>query len=381
MSNDYSKFKKTLIITLEFPPKIGGISSYIDNFAKQLPSEKITILAPKQKNSEKFDKDCKYKIIRKKMYWLLWPRWVKLFFLSLFIIKKEKIEQIYIHHAIPVGYITYAIKKIFKIPYTIFFHGTDLEYATSKKLKKIKLKPIIKNAEKLIVNSEFLKNKLIERIEDIEEGKIKIIYPCPADFFLKKVDPEIINNLKSKLALNGKKIILTVGRMDEGKGYPHMIRVIPEILKKVPNLVWIIIGEGIKEKQIVEMVQKNNLQNVVRFLGQMNYKELPKYYQLADLFILLTHKDENKEEGWGTVFLEAGASELAVVAGEVGGVKEVVNNMITGILVNPYEDTQVIGAISELLLQPDYAKQMGEKGKTRVKNIFTWEKQINKLLN
>ncbi len=80
MSNDYSKFKKTLIITLEFPPKIGGISSYIDNFAKQLPSEKITILAPKQKNSEKFDKDCKYKIIRKKMYWLLWPRWVKLFF-------------------------------------------------------------------------------------------------------------------------------------------------------------------------------------------------------------------------------------------------------------------------------------------------------------
>lgn len=371
--------KKILIITLEFPPQIGGISSYVDNFAKHLPSEEVMVLAPKQKNSEDFDKNCGYKVIRKKMYWFLWPRWIKLLFLSFFIVKKEKITQIFIHHAIPVGYVAYLIKKIMKIPYVVFFHGTDLEIITSNRLKRFKLKPIIKNAEKIIVNSEFLKNKLMERMGNVEENKINIIYPCPADFFLKKVEPEIISNLKSKLALTGKKIILTVGRMEEGKGYPHMIRIMPGILKKIPNLVWLVIGQGKKESQIVEMVQKNYLQNVVRFLGQIDYKELPKYYQLADLFVLLTHKDADKEESWGTVFLEAGASGLPVVAGEVGGVSEVVSHLSTGILVNPYEDMQVINAIAELLLKQDYAKEMGIKAKARIEDNFMWEKQLKKL--
>jgi len=379
MTEDLIQIKKTLVITLEFPPQIGGISSYLDNLTKHLPNEKIVVLAPKQTGQNIFDENCGYKIIRKKMYWFLWPRWIKLLLLSLLIIKKERIEQIYVHHAIPVGYVACLINKVLKIPYVIFFHGTDLEIITTSKLKKIELRPIIKNAKKIVVNSEFLKNKLIARMESVEENKIDIIYPCPADFFLEKVPPEIIDDLKSKLALTGKKVILTVGRIEEGKGYPHIMRVLPEILKKIPNLVWLIIGEGKKESQIVAMVQKNNLQNVVRFLGQVKYKELPKYYQLANLFVLLTHKDDNKEEGWGTVFLEAGASGLPVVAGEVGGVSEVVSDLTTGILVNPYQDIQVINAISELLLKQDYAKEMGEKARTRIKENFIWKKQLKKL--
>src|SRR3989339_723125 len=104
MNENFIDIKRTLIITLEFPPQVGGISSYINNFAKHLPSEKVVLLAPQQKDQEVFDKNCEYKIIRKKIYWFLWPKWIKLLFLTFFIVRKEKIEQIYIHHAIPVGY-------------------------------------------------------------------------------------------------------------------------------------------------------------------------------------------------------------------------------------------------------------------------------------
>jgi len=82
-----------------------------------------------------------------------------------------------------------------------FFMGLILELATTKKIKRLKLKPILKNAKKIIVNSQFLKNKLLERMNSVEENEVNIIYPCPADFFLQKVAPETINTLKSKLAL------------------------------------------------------------------------------------------------------------------------------------------------------------------------------------
>ena len=122
-----------------------------------------------------------------------------------------------------------------------------------------------------------------------------------------------------------------MARLVEGKGYPHLIRLLPEILNKIPNIVWLVIGDGPKKKAIMDLVQKYSLQNIVRYLGEVPYQNLPLYYQSADLFVLLTHKDEQSEEGWGTVFLEAGASGLPVVAGRVGGVEEVVANLQTGL--------------------------------------------------
>jgi phosphatidylinositol alpha-1,6-mannosyltransferase len=292
------------------------------------------------------------------------------------IIKKEKIEKIYVHHVLPSGYVAYLLKKFFKIPYVVFFHGTDLEVGLKRKARR--LKKVCNGAEKIVVSGEFLKNKLINRFEDLE-NKIVILHPCPGSFFLKPIKEEELEILRSKLALNGKKVLISVGRMADGKGFPHMVRLLPKILEKVPNLVWLVIGDGPKKEDLIKNIQKNYLQNVARIMGFVPLNDLPKYYQIADAFVLLTHKDENSEEGWGTTFLEAGASGLPVIAGRVGGVEEVVENLVTGILVDIYQDQGVVSAITEILRNSDYAKQMGEAGRERILREFTWEKQIAKL--
>jgi len=127
------------------------------------------------------------------------------------------------------------------------------------------------------------------------------------------------------------------------------------------------------------MIKKNNLQNVVRFLEVIPSVILPRYYQLADLFVLLTHADESREEGWGTVFLEAAASGLAVVAGRSGGVAEAVEHQVTGLVVDVYKTEEVKAAILELFNNPERARQMGEAGRSRVLREFTWEKQLLRL--
>ncbi len=370
---------KTLIVTLEYPPQIGGIASYIYNFAKHDTLGEVVVYAPVTAGGLEYDAKNPWKTIRRKPFWALRPRWFKMLLQLRKIIKQEKITELYIHHVLPVGYVAYLLKKSLGVPYTIFLHGTDLEMATKTRGKTKKFARICLGASRVVVNSEFLKNKLSIKVEGLKN--VVVLYPCPGDQFLQPVNIEELETLRSKLALNGKKVLLTVARMAEGKGFPHLIRLLPQILQKVPNLVWLVIGDGPKRPALVAAVQKNNLHNVTRFLGTVPYEELAKYYQLADLFVLLTHKDESSEEGWGTVFLEAAASSLPVVAGRVGGVEEVVDNLRTGLLVDVYQDQSVISGVADLLREEKYAKELGVAGHERVLGEFTWEKQIEKLKN
>lgn len=371
---------RRLIITLEYPPQIGGIATYIYNLASHLPAQDTVVYAPKNKNQDEFDAKNLWKTYRLNPYWnFVWPKWLRLYFQITTLVNQEKIEMLYINHVLPVGYVAYLIKKFKGIPYTLFLHGTDIEAAIAHKSKRRNFIKICKEAQTVVVNSNFLKNKLLVIVEKLND--VRVVYPCPSDIFLDTpVDELAISSLKSRLALSGKKVILTVARMAEGKGFPHMVRMLPEILNKVPSVIWLVVGDGPKSKEVFQMVQKNSLQNVVRFLGNIDPQELYKYYHLADLFVLLTHKDESHEEGWGTVFLEAAACGLPVVAGRVGGVEEAVIDGQTGIVVEVYQDQSVIPAVVSLLNDLETSKKMGELGKERVKNNFRWEKEILKLL-
>lgn len=377
--------KKTLIITWDFPPQVGGIATYVKQFADSMPSEKVVVYAWKLKGQEKeykeFDAKLPYKVIRKKPLWprFIWPRWGRLLWQIFWIVRKEKIEAIHIHQVLPVGYVGLIIKKLFKIPYLVFSHGTDIREATRTKWKTALTHRVALGAEQIVVNSEFLKARWLKALPELP-NKITVVYPCPDEDFFAAPPVEEVQHLKSQLALDGKKVVLTVSRLTEGKGFPHLLRLLPELLKLVPNLVWLVVGDGPKKQYLFETAQKNNLQNVVRFVGASRHEEVKKYFYVADLFVLLTHPDEGREEGMGLVFLEAAAGGLPSVAGRSGGVSEAVFDGQTGVVVDIYRgDKAVIDTITHLLADPIKLKTMGEQAKLRAQYDFKWEAQMAKL--
>lgn len=379
--------KKTLIITWDFPPQVGGIATYVKQFADSMPSDRVVVYAWKLKGREKesgeFDAKLPYKIIRKKSLWprFIWPRWGRLLWQVFWIVRREKIETIHIHHVLPVGYIGLMIKKMLKIPYLVFSHGTDIREATMTKWKTAMAREVALGAEQVVVNSEFLKTRWLSALPELQD-KITVVYPCPGEDFFVAPSGEEIARLKSQLALDGKKVMLTVSRLTEGKGFPHLLRLLPELLKSAPNLVWLVVGDGPKKQYLFETAQKNNLQNVVRFVGAVSHDEVKKYFYVADLFALLTHPDEGREEGMGLVFLEASACGLPSVAGRSGGVGEAVYDGRTGVIVDIYRgDKSVINAIISLLKDPTKLKAMGEQAKLRAQYDFKWEAQLAKLKN
>lgn len=379
--------KKLLIISFDFPPQVGGIATYVKQFADSMPSDRVVVYAWKLKGRAKeckeFDAKLPYKIIRKKPLWpgFIWPRWGRLIWHIFWIVRKEKIEAIHIHHVLPVGYVGLIMKKLFKIQYLVFSHGTDIREATRTKWKTAMARKVALGAEQVVVNSEFLKTRWLSALSELQD-KITIVYPCPDEDFFIVPSGEEITRLKSQLALDGKKVMLTVSRLTEGKGFPHLMRLLPDVLKSIPNLVWLVVGDGPKKQELFETARKNNLQNVVRFVGAVAHDEVKKYFYVADLFALLTHPDEGREEGMGLVFLEAAACGLPSVAGKSGGVGEAVYDGQTGVVVDIYRgDKSVIGAIVSLLKDSIKLKTMAEQAKLRAQYDFKWEAQIAKLKN
>ena len=368
---------RRLIVTLEYPPQIGGIASYVLNFLKHVNKDEYVLYAPKANGDKEFDNNYGWKVYRRNPYYSLWPKWLKMFFQILRIIIKERISEIHIHHVLPCGYLGLLFKRILNIDYVIFLHGSDVTIGTRTAWKKRMFSMVVRNAKEVIANSNFLENKIKQRIDKLPN--VKVLYPCPSDKFLEKVPEEELMVLREKMALRGKKVVITVSRMVDGKGFPHIIRLLSAVCREVPNVVWFFVGDGPKKQTIMDLVQRYYLQGVVRFLGAIPNDQLPKYYQVSDLFVLLSHQDEEAEESWGSVFLEAAASGIPTIAGRVGGVEEAVDNLRTGIIVDVYQEKMVVNSIVSLLKNESFAKELGKWGKERVEKEFRWEHQIQKL--
>lgn len=374
--------KKTLIITLEHPPQIGGIATFVHQLANALPHDQTIVLAPHMADDKEWDATVPYKMIRANLFYppFIWPRWLKMFFIARTIAKQERIERIMVHHCLPVGYIAYLLKKFMKIPYIVFSHGTDVLVNTRSSWKKDMSRMVLKGADQLLFNSESLKHRLLEALPEFANKSI-VLYPCPDKEFFTPPNADEVELLRHQLALEGKQVVLSIARLDDGKGFPHLVKIMPEVLKRVPNLVWVIIGNGPKCDSIYEDIRKNNLQNVVRYMGDVPHKDIKKYYYLADVFALFTHPEpDGREEGLGMVFLEAAACGKAVVAGKSGGVGEAVIHGQTGLVVDVYGDLEGSGqAIVDLIKQKEYRDSLGKAAQERIKSQFVWDTQLKAL--
>jgi len=213
--------KKSLLITIDFPPQIGGAGYYISQVALHLPQKDLVILAPKMENSEIFDREQRYKIYRKNLIsklCFIWPKWLPLLYKSLKIVKKERIKTIQVGQVLPVGIVALFIKKLFRIPYIVYTNAMDVTMPAARHGRKKRiLKSVLKEAYKVITISEFTKGELIKL--GVKKENIVIVRPC-TDILekiknqkskIKNVKEEIVKkyNLKNKRILY-KKLLTTV---------------------------------------------------------------------------------------------------------------------------------------------------------------------------
>lgn len=366
--------KKTLLVTIDFPPNMGGVANYYENICRLLPSDKIVVLTNKVDDSEEFDQKQSYKIYRRDLFFkILWPSWLKMSWQIRKIIKQENIEMIYVGQILPVG----EAALFCKLPFVVFAHGMDITIPQKNKRKKYLLKKIIRKSYKLVANSNFTKKELVKL--GAKDEKVIIVHPCPDRTLLDKLDEKIVEQLRQKYNLNNKKIILSVGRLVKRKGFDRIIESLPKVLKQIDNLVYVIVGEGLERDNLKSLVEKLNFKNVI-FTGQVSQKELGGFYSLCDVFIMTPKQLANGDvEGFGMVYLEANMFGKPVIAVDSGGVGDAVADNINGILLKSDSIANISQIIIKLITNDNLRNTLGWQGKERVNDKFIWKKQVERL--
>lgn len=374
---------KILLLTLEYPPQIGGIAAYTYQQAKHWPikSDQIVVYAPKMANGVSFDRQNPWPVIRHRPYFrLIWPHWLRMLVQVWQMLRQEKIDMIHVHHVLPAGYVVYWLNKFKRIPYILFFHGLDFGYALKTKSKAKKLAKIGQAAKKIVVNSNFVKNRILEKFPHWVD-KIQVVYPCPslANTIIKSDKLEV---LKQEYNPDHRPVILTCARLVARKGQDMVIKSLPEIIRQVPDVLYLICGQGDYKVELTKLVEQNNLGKNVEFIDFVSPDDLPYLYALANVFVMPARELPNMDiEGFGIVFLEANLFGRPVVAGKSGGMPEAVEDGRTGILVDPSSIKDISQAIIKLLTDPELANQLGRRGQARVKSQFNWSIQLGKLWN
>jgi phosphatidylinositol alpha-1,6-mannosyltransferase len=177
------------------------------------------------------------------------------------------------------------------------------------------------------------------------------------------------------------RVVLTVGRWlasERYKGMDTLIAALPRLLPRWPELHLVMVGEGDDRAWLEELSQRNGVHRHVHFLQGLSYAQLAACYSACEVFAL-----PSRGEGFGLVYLEAMALGKPVIAGAHGGALEVVEDGVTGYLVQHGDANQLATSIETLLADPAMGREMGARGRQRVEHEFrfsTFAKSLKKIL-
>ena len=221
----------------------------------------------------------------------------------------------------------------------------------------------LRSADAVVAPSEFTRQQLIEVNHVAVERVTVIAHGLSADW--------VDTFSRSAGAASTGHTLLSVTRLiraDVLKGVNVVLRAMPEILRRCPEARFVVVGDGNDRASLEQQAVKLGIAGHVEFRGELTSEALCRAYQEADVFVL-----PSQTEGFGIVFLEAMHRGMPVVAARAGGAPNVVEDGVTGILVQPGDEKQIVSAVSGLLLMPEERRRMGEAGRRLVGEKYLFE--------
>jgi len=289
---------------------------------------------------------------------------------------------------LPEGLVANAVAHRLDVPSVVLAHGEEVNRLLPGKAlrKRRRLTSALKRrflwnayraADRIVANSRNTAELLAAG--GIDPDKVAVVHPGtdPERFRPMGKDAELVR----RYGLEGKKVVLTLGRLVIRKGQDMLIRALPRIRARVPEAVYLIVGRGGYESELRALARAEGVNDSVRFAGPADDADLPAVHNLADVFAMPNRllPGSGDLEGFGIVFLEAGACEVPVVGGRSGGVPDAIDDGRTGLLVDGDRVEEIADAVVRILSEPALARRMGRAGRRRVLDELTWDHSAERI--
>jgi len=374
-----------LLLSEDYVPLVGGHIMWLHEICRRLGNVRVLTSAVGHLPATEEADGVSIHRIRLKRHIFLRPE--SLFLYAKYLVRgaldalRTRPDVVIAARVLPEGLVANVVSKVLRIPSVIFAYGEEIatwgkagvaaaRRRLTGRLKESCLWRSFRATNRIVAISQFTRNLLIEA--GVHAKTVFVVRPGtdPVRFVPSEKNREMI----ARLGLDGKQVLLTVGRLCERKGQDTVLRAMPAVLREVPNAVYLIAGDGEYGSELRELADSLGIAANVRFLGEVPQEELPDIYGLCDVFVMPNRVlGGNDVEGFGIVFLEANACGKPVIGGRSGGVPEAVVDGETGLLVDGSSPAAVAEAVLRLLRNPDLARRLGRAGRERVCRELTWD--------
>lgn len=360
-------------MTNDFGPRAGGIETFIIGLIEHLPPNQTIVYTSAQSDSKEYDAGWKVNfgvtVIRDRTKILLpTPRVTKVLAR---LVKDNGIKVVAFGAAAPLALMAASLKRAGAQKVVALTHGHEVWWSKLFPFS-LAIRRIGSTIDTLTYLGEFTKSAISKALTPkARQSMVKIAPGIDVEHFA----PRDSTLLRQSLGLDGKKVIISVGRLVHRKGQDRLIESMRAVIAQTPSAHLLLIGQGPYRKHLVSLVKKSGLESHVSFIGRINYAELPRYICLGEVFAMPSRSRffGLEVEGLGIVYLEASACGLPVIAGASGGAPDAVIEGVTGLVVDGLDIAAIANSLIELLNNPDRAVAMGRAGREWVKSNWRWQ--------
>ncbi|MDG2427273.1 MAG: glycosyltransferase family 4 protein [Acidimicrobiales bacterium] len=359
--------RRHLLVTNDFPPKIGGIQSYLWELWRRLPPDSAVVHTTPYPGADTFDMEQRFTITRSRESVLLPTPMVARRVKRL--ATEHEAELVLWDPALPVGYASQRLDR----PYGVVIHGAEVTVPGRLPVGRQLLQRVLRGAS-IVVCAGHYPAAEAERAAGCSLPTV-IIPPGVDTNRFRPLDPAERASVRRELHLPvDAPLVVSVSRLVPRKGMDTLVRAAIQLQLKVPDVVVAIAGSGRDRARLENLVASTGAP--VRLLGRVSDELLPGLYGAGDVFSMLCRNRWGglEQEGFGIVFMEAAASGVPVVAGDSGGSAEAVAEGSTGVVMRRADTpSQVADALAGLLGDEPRRLEMGRSARERAEAEFSYD--------
>ncbi|RTE50762.1 glycosyltransferase family 4 protein [Actinobaculum sp. 352] len=363
--------RKTLLVTNDFPPRKGGIQTYLEGFARLLDPEQFVVYcsSPPGGGAEEYDGAQPWRTYRYPGTMMLPTPRVRREMQR--IIREHSVDNVWFGASTPLGIMGEAARDAGATHIIATTHGHEIGWSMLPGARQF-LRRILTHADTVTYLTEATLRRLRGCLGDVHRVRL------PGG-----IDPEAFafsatwrTALRERYGIaDDAPVVVCISRLVERKGQDTLIAAWPQVCARFPRAQLVIVGKGPYEARLRELAATSPAADAITFTGEVPYEELAAHYSLGDIFAMpcRTRGGGLDIEGLGIVYLEAYAAGLPAISGDSGGAPEAVLPGKTGLVASGHSVEASIAALCYLLEDPDRAKAMGRAGKEWLDQAWRWD--------
>lgn len=359
---------RTLLVTNDFPPRQGGIQSFVHALAVRQPAGSLVVLTSSYDGAARFDAEQPFPVVRAATSMLLpTPSAARQ---AVDLVRGYGCRSVWFGAAAPLALLAPVLRRAGVRRVVAQTHGHEAAWARLPVGRQL-LRRIGSAADVVTYLGDYTRRRIAGPLGRHPE----LIHLPPG------VDPQLFSPgadgtpVRTGCGLGGRPTVVCVSRLVPRKGQDMLIRALPEIGRRVPGAVLLVVGGGPDAPRLQRIAVAAGVADDVVFTGPVASAELPAYFAAGQVFAMpcRTRRGGLDVEGLGMVYLEASAAGLPVVAGSSGGAPDAVLDGETGYVVDGRSTGQIVDRVAQLLSDVDSGRAMGEKGRSWVEREWRWD--------